>query len=95
MKYEYRVIWQREGFRKKRRKFAAEKNAERFMKLLGPEPWTAFDQDPDDMECCDGYMCGCTGMTIREWSDHQRKEMPKLEFARIERRQVDEWEFSF
>lgn len=95
MKYEYRVIYQREGCRKRIKRCAKEATAERFMKLLGPEPWTAFDQDPDDFECCDGWECGCTGKTVREWSDFQRLEMPRLEFARIERREVAEWEFSF
>lgn len=95
MKYEYRVVYQREGCRKRVKRYAREATAERFMKLLGPEPWTAFNQDPDEFECCDGWECGCTGKTIREWSDFQRLEMPRLEFARIERREVAEWEFSF
>lgn len=95
MKYEYRVTWQREGCRKRVKRCALESTAERFMKLLGPEPWMAYDQDPDELDCCNGYMCGCQGRTVREVSDFRRKEMPRLEFARIERRAVDEWEFSF
>jgi len=95
MKYEYRVVYQREGCRKRIKRCAKEATAKRFMKLLGPEPWTAFNQDPDEYECCDGWECGCTGKTIREWSDFQLLEMPRLEFARIERREVAEWEFSF
>lgn len=95
MKYEYRVIYQREGCRKRIKRCAKEETAERFMKLLGPEPWTAFGQDPDEFECCDGWECGCTGKTVREWSAFQRLEMPNLEFARIERREVAEWEFSY
>lgn len=94
MKYEYRVVWQREGCRKRVKRCALESTAERFMKLLGPEPWTAFNQDPEEL-CCDGYQCGCGNRTVREISDDKRKDMPKLEFARIERREVDEWEFSF
>lgn len=95
MKYEYRVIYQREGCRKRIKRCAKEATAERFMKLLGPEPWTAFKQDPDYWYCCDGWMCGCDGYTIREHSDAIRKDMPKLAFARIERRAIDGWEFSF
>ena len=88
---EYRVVWTRtEGTRKVKR-YATRKGAERFMALLGPEPWTAFGRRPDDVFCCDGHACGCEGLTVRETMLRDRGDMPYLRSAHIECRFVGDW----
>ena len=67
--------------------------AERFLKLFGPEPWTAYgSKDGNELACCSGHECGCGGMTFRERSEYQFAEMPALEYVRLEAREVGAWE---
>lgn len=66
--------------------------ANRFMLLLGPEPWKALKKNPDDFWCCAGAGCTCGGITVRDEMLGKRKDMPKLEYVRLEQRQVGEWE---
>lgn len=89
---EFRVVWQREGFKPRRKRYATRKAAERFMTLLGPEPWVALGRDPDEYFCCSGAECGCSGLTIREESNARREEMPKIESIRLETRRTHPWE---
>ena len=90
---EYRVVWQREGLRRKVKRYATLRAAERFMVLLGPEPWSALGKSPDALWCCSGYECecGCGGTTVRQLSDEQRKRMPALLSVQMETREVGAW----
>lgn len=86
---EYRVIWKREGLNPKRKKYLVRAAAERFMLILGPEPWRAFaDGDPDEYFCCSGRECGCGGTTIREDCERRREGLPAIEYVRLESRTV-------
>lgn len=92
--YQYRVVWMRKEFQRypKKRSYETERGACNFLKIFGPEPWTAFrpDAKADDPECCFGPECGCGGLTVKE--AHDKKEWGEVEYARVERRQVQEWE---
>lgn len=94
MSAEYRVVYQREGHRRKAKRYATLRGAERLLAILtSDEPWRAWDPNagPDDLVCCRGHMCGCGGETQRERSDRERATIPALEFVRIESRSVGEW----
>lgn len=92
MPIEYRVKWKRAGLDSKRVKYTSRKFAERRVALLtSTEPWVLFGKNPDEYECCSGYECGCGGETVREFSDRMRADMPALEYAVIEQRQVGPW----
>jgi hypothetical protein len=94
-RYEYRVKWRRAGDLSPRvKRYGTLRGAERLMKLLGPEPWTAFRSKggPEDLWCCLGHECACSGETNAEHNDAMRADMPALEYARIERRTIGEWE---
>lgn len=73
---EFRVVWKREGCEPRRKRYMRRSSAERFMTLLGPEPWLAFDREADEYFCCSGYECGCGGITVKEDSDLRRKDYP-------------------
>lgn len=100
---EYRVVWKRSGQHRKSKRFATLKAAERRVRLLGPEPWTAFDRDPDEPWCCnlDNRQCACDGETLREKLLRQRAEgnghgddsggMPAVVEIRIESRPMGAW----
>lgn len=93
---EYRVVWKREGGKVRRREFKTHRGAARYLALLGPEPWTAYGQKPDD-ECGGrGSRCYCGGYgrpkrTIRECNEDRRADMPTLEYVRLECREVGAW----
>lgn len=100
-RFEYRVVWKRQRGKRKNKRFATLKAAERRIRLLGPEPWTAFERDPEEPWCCNGqYECGCGGITVREHLLEQRSAsggpeddgMAPVEYVRIERRSVAAWE---
>jgi len=106
---EYRVVWKRKPFsidpdggggktemfdpRPKTRRYSTRRGAEKFMLLLGPEPWRYYapTRNADDLVCCSGYECGCGGMTYREQSDKTREDMPDIEYVRLEVREIGEW----
>lgn len=90
MTEQFAVVWKRVGIRAKRRLFAKRKSAERWLTMLGPEPWLAFGKQADE-RCCDGYDCGCEGKTPREQAAELRARYPAIEYARIEVRDVSEW----
>ena len=100
-KTEFRVVWKRRGQPRKSKRFMSLKAAQRRVRLLGPEPWTAFEQDPDERYCCSGHECGCGGRTLREHLLAQRAEgngydpegggMPAVEYVRIEQRPLGDW----
>ncbi len=90
---EYRIVWKRVGLDAKRKRVVHRKTAEKFAALLGDrEPWKRLGQDPEKLACCDGYECGCGGLTVRESFAQQFGDMPDLEFVRIESREIGEWE---
>lgn len=88
---EYRVIWQREGLRRHQKRYARDVLAQRFLLLLGPEPWRAFGKEADALWCCYGVECPCGGVSWRAHSDELRKAQPRLLFARVESRPVGVW----
>jgi hypothetical protein len=90
MPYEYRVIYKREGLKPKRKRYVSLKVAERFVRILGPEPWEVFGKKADD-RCCSGLECACGGLTERERQSEYMKDVPPLEYVRIERREVGKW----
>jgi len=93
---QYRVRWKREENRPKARGAASLREAERFLGLLtSDEPWRflrntyhAHWEGPDSYYCCDGGACGCGGLTVRKHCEKAREGLPKIEWARIESRQV-------
>ena len=91
---ELRVVSKRIGGRVKVRSFATRAGAERYLRLFGPEPWTAFlkpSKSPDDQACCSGYQCVCGGLTYRQQAEAKRAELPALVYVRIEERSVGPW----
>lgn len=77
---------------KKQRRFAQKKYAIRWLQLLtNPEPWLAFDLDPDDYACCSGNECGCGGATNRETFSKRREGLPKVITYGVEEREVGKW----
>jgi hypothetical protein len=86
---------------RKTKRYASLKGAEKRVLFMGPEPWLALGEDPDDRHCCSGHECGCQGQTWREFLLGQRDTkgwgeddcgMPPLEYVRIERRPLSEWQ---
>ena len=88
---EFRVVWKREGLRPKKRVYVQRTRAEKFLQLFGPEPWTYLGHQPDDLVCCSGRECGCGGLTYAEYDRSKRAELPKLEWIRVETREVGAW----
>ena len=92
MAKQYRVVSKRTGCRTKAVEYARRSSALRRMTLFGPEPWKAWGQEPDELMCCPGNMCGCGGVTNREQHEAIRENMPRLEWIRLEVREVGPWE---
>lgn len=93
MSIEYRVAIRREDTRPKYRKFVQWAAVQRLLVLLGDQPWKAWapEAEADEIECCDGYMCACRGMTYAEGAAAVRKGMPRLESVTIQQREVGPW----
>lgn len=91
MKTEFRLVWKRVGGKRKVRRFVRRKALDRFVTLLGPEPWKAFDKEPEDLVCCRGFECMCQGATVRQDSDAKREGMPPIESIHVETRYVGNW----
>ena len=89
MAVEFRVVWKRDGCRRKTKRFRYLKVALRKVGTLGPEPWTALGKDADAYHCCSGRECGCGGETWRTWFAHL--ELPPLEYIFIEEREIGTW----
>lgn len=104
MKKEYRVIWKWSAYpafdcennpftfnpHPKMKRYSTHRGAEKFMLLLGPEPWKYFGKNPDDYVCCSGRECGCGGLTYREQAEEKR--FAEIEYVRLEEREVGEWQ---
>ena len=96
-RYEYRVVWKRQGMKRKTRRYAHLKSAQRFVMLLGPEPWKALNVDPDSPHCRSPEECTCQGGTWRDYLERGREGygpdgMPHIEYVHIERRLTFEWD---
>ena len=92
--FEYRVVWKREGQRKKTRKSKSLKIIQKWLWLLGDTPWKAFGKEPDAHVCCAGgynEMCACGGITYEEQAEQKKAEQPKIEYIRVEYRHVGPW----
>lgn len=87
-KTQYKLCWKRKGLNEKRKLYWSERAAKNRITLMGPEPWKALDLDPDSYACCSGGDCGCGGETVREYMLRSRGDMPPLEYASIESREV-------
>lgn len=93
MAFEYRIVWQRDGLRPKRKRYARENAARRFVEILSStEVFVRPGESPEDYVCCSGFECGCGGQKLRESLEIQMKEMPKIIALRLERRAIGEWE---
>lgn len=98
---QWSVVWKRVDSLPKRKRYWSRAQAEHRALLLGPEPWLyemdrweKKPKDPDSRMCCDGYVCGCGGLTVRQHYEQRRAElvesgMPPVEWVRIERRTVE------
>jgi len=100
-KYQYRVVSRRQDCATKYKVYATRKGAEnRLGLLISDEPWkflplSVFNpthDDPDKPQCCDGWQCGCEGVTYREAAKELRDNLPPLVECWIEKRPVGEWE---
>ena len=78
---EWRVTYKRKG-KKRYRTFQTEAPTRRWALILAGRQAEAFpDVDPDKPWCCQGYECGCQGMTNQDWWDDRNKVMSEGEFA--------------
>jgi hypothetical protein len=94
---EYRVVWQRVGYDKRRKIFGRRDAAERYVKrLLGEMPVLPDMGDDDDYACCSGWECGCGGQTVARAREEERKRYaryPALIYGPVlEERPVGDWE---
>lgn len=95
---EYRLLVQRTGNAVKDWRARSMKAVERRIGLLtSPEPWRFYgdrenrSKGPDDYFCCAGTyhnQCGCGGSTMRQEAELKRKDLPPIEWIRLERRQI-------
>ena len=95
MRTQYRLKWKRAGRSERAKTFSGIPQLRRFLWLLGPEPWQAFEtwkagSRPDDAWCCGGWECSCGGETFRERVENRREELKltPIQWIRIEARQV-------
>jgi hypothetical protein len=74
---EYRVVWQRVGYDKRRKIFGRRDAAERYVKrLLGEMPVLPDMGDDDDYACCSGWECGCGGQTVARAREEELHASP-------------------
>jgi hypothetical protein len=98
MRTHFRVVWKRQGLKPKVKRYVVRKNAERLMNILtSPEPWLYYSvpKQADDYFCCPGgvaYECGCMGITVKQEADEKWKDIPPLEWVRLEQRDVTPWQ---
>ena len=92
MKKEYRIVWEREGIRRKTKRYRSLKMLKRYVRLLkNDRPWEIFNLDKDDNYCCGGHECGCQGETVEEHFQNRYVEIPDLEYLYLESREIGEW----
>ena len=102
-RFEYRVVWQRQGLSRRQKIRGTLKSAERYARMLaGDVPDILPNKDPNDTACCLGYECGCRGETVAHAREEHRQRMkqryadqpPLVLGPLIYRRKVEEWELS-
>lgn len=94
IKYQYRVVWRREGHERRVKEFATLEAAERRVSILNGTPEEAFlalGINPDEEICCNGYMCGCQGETYGEKDARMREQLSPIEYIRLEERRIGPW----
>jgi hypothetical protein len=89
VKYQWRLRWKREGEDRisHHREYATEKTALRWMRWMTEGP-----EKPDEKACCDGFACGCGGLTNKQQWDEHYEDMRPIVFMELSRREVGEWE---
>jgi hypothetical protein len=89
---EFRVVWRREGQRRKAKIYQTRQGAERWALILQGRIQEPTGDDPDDYACCPGYECGCGGITNADvWGEETAKVPALMEGPTIESRLVGEW----
>ena len=92
MREQYRFVWKRAGLTPRSKVYSRLSTAQHYALLFGPEPWRYYtEKGPHELACCNGDECGCGGYTVREQSERKTKDLPKIEWTRIERRDVGPW----
>lgn len=97
-RWQYSVVSQREGNRPKRKTVGSLKRAHDLVGVMtSPEPWRFFGTESErerqatDYVCCAGTRydeCSCGGRTLAQDTEDARKNLPRLEWVRIEMRSV-------
>lgn len=95
---EYRVLSCRgEGWVTEKRLRSLKAVERRINILTADEPWRFFSdarvrlKGPDDLVCCPGRPqdeCGCGGLTMAEDTAQKRKDLPPLQWIRVEARTI-------
>ena len=87
---QYKLTWQRKDRMPRTAVYANMATVQKRIALMGPEPWQYLDVEPDDLMCCDGYMCGCLGITWREHFMQKREERgwQPIQWIKIEARKI-------
>jgi len=86
---EWRVVYKRDGLARKARTFAREATARRWVSWLTSETYP--HDDGEKFMCCSGWECGCTGLTNAGYWEQQRRLIPRLEWVKVETREVGAW----
>lgn len=91
-KFEFRVVWQREGHVQQVKRYAKLGGAIlRHGLLTSPTPWEFLGKKASDWVCCGGRECGCGGETFQAKTERIAQEGP-LRYVRMECRVIGEWE---
>ncbi len=92
---EYRVVWKREGLKRKTKRCVRLAKADGLAALLrartAAEVLKLRGVDPEALNCCSGRECGCGGETNLEREEAYRDELPPLEYCFVEERTIGEW----
>lgn len=83
---EFRVVWQREGFTKRSKRFRSRAQAERKALILQGRVAEATGEDPNAYACCPGtrdYWCGCGGITKGEAWAQTARQVPPLVYGPV------------
>jgi hypothetical protein len=93
---EFRVVWQREGYDKRRKIFGRRAAAERYVKRLQGDHDPFPDRDDDDYACCSGWECGCYGVSVAQAREQERQRyaaFPPIVYGpELQERPVGSWE---
>jgi hypothetical protein len=74
-RFEYRVVWQREGRTQQVKRYAKLSGALlRHALLVSAEPWKYVGKKASDYVCCSGRECGCGGEAYQSKTERIAKE---------------------